>query len=136
MPETDQNPQSAPAEAVSNPSEAATEQSPAVTPPAEPVTVDIYDQTYHLYGDDPAYIQKLADMVDNKMRLVASHGRTVDSLRVAVLAALNIADELSTLERRYHSLAGTKEESGNLRDRAHTLNGLLDSILEDERKLG
>lgn len=102
----------------------------------EAVTVDIYDQTYHLRGDDPAYIQKLADIVDGKMRLVASHGRTVDSLRVAVLAALNIADELSTLERRYHALAGTTEESTNLRDRAQTLTGLLDAILEDDRKLG
>ena len=105
-------------------------------PTAQAVTVDIYDQTYHLSGDDPAYIQKLADIVDGKMRLVASHGRTVDSLRVAVLAALNIADELSTLERRYHSLTGTTEESGNMRDRAQTLTGLLDAILEDERKLG
>lgn len=104
--------------------------------PGESVTVDIYDQTYHLRGDDPAYIQKLADVVDGKMRLVASHGRTVDSLRVAVLAALNIADELATLERRYHALAGNAEESSNLRDRAQTLTGLLDSILEDERKLG
>lgn len=102
----------------------------------ESVTVGIYDQTYHLRGDDPAYIQQLAEVVDGKMRLVASHGRTVDSLRVAVLAALNIADELATLERRYHALAGAAEESGNLRDRAHTLTGLLDTILEDERKLG
>jgi cell division protein ZapA len=104
--------------------------------PKEAVTVDIYDQTYHLHGDDPAYIQKLADIVDGKMRRVASHGRTVDSLRVAVLAALNIADELATLERRYHTLAGTTEEAGNMRDRAHTLTGLLDAILEDDRKLG
>ncbi len=108
----------------------------AVTPAAQALTVDIYDQTYHLSGDDPAYIQKLADIVDDKMRLVASHGRTVDSLRVAVLAALNIADELATLERRYHTLAGTAEESGNMRNRAQTLTGLLDAILEDERKLG
>ena len=129
MTESDQNPQSTPGAAASDPGA-------TVTPPAQPVTVDIYDQTYHLYGDDPAYIQKLVDMVDGKMRLVASHGRTVDSLRVAVLAALNIADELATLERRYHTLAGTTEESGNLRDRAHTLSGLLDSILEDDRKLG
>lgn len=104
--------------------------------PVQAVTVDIYDQTYHLSGDDPAYIQKLAEFVDSKMRLVASHGRTVDSLRVAVLAALNISDELATLERRYHALAGTAEESSSIRDRAQTLTGLLDAILEDERKLG
>lgn len=104
--------------------------------PGESITVDIYDQTYHLRGDDPAYIQELAGIVDGKMRLVASHGRTVDSLRVAVLAALNIADELATLERRYHALTGSTQESGSIRDRAQSLTGLLDAILEDERKLG
>jgi cell division protein ZapA len=98
------------------------------------VTVAIYDQTYHLRGDDAAYIQKLADMVDDKMRLVASHGKTVDSLRVAVLAALNIADELATLERKYNALTGSVQKT--VRDRAHTLSGLLDAVLEDERKLG
>ena len=114
------------------------DQNPNSQPPAAPeaVTVDIYDQTYRLHGDDPGYVQKLADIVDGKMRLVASHGRTVDSLRVAVLAALNIADELCTLERKFHALAGTTEESNHLRDRAQTLTGLLDSILEGERKLG
>lgn len=104
--------------------------------PPQAVTVDIYDQTYHLSGDDPAYIQKLAEIVDGKMRLVASHGRTVDSLRVAVLAALNIADELATLESHHNSLDSATQESGNLRSRAHTLTGLLDALLEDPRKLG
>ena len=104
---------------------------------AQAVSVTIYDQTYHLRGDDPAYIHKLAEIVDAKMRLVASHGKTVDSLRVAVLAALNIADELATLERKYNALTGSmKETSSSIRDRAHTLSGLLDSVLEDGRKLG
>ena len=42
----------------------------------------------------------LAEYVDAKMRAVAAQGRTVDSLRVAVLAALNLADELSQAARR------------------------------------
>ena len=58
-------------------------------------TVSIYDQNYHLRGQDPNHIRQLADLVDSKMRAVAAQGRTVDSLRVAVLAALNLADELS-----------------------------------------
>src|SRR5579875_393271 len=70
------------------------------------ISVDIYDQTYHLRGQDTEYIRRLADMVDGKMRAVAAHGKTVDSLRVAVLAALNIADELVTLERKYLALTG------------------------------
>jgi cell division protein ZapA len=59
------------------------------------VTVEIYDQVYHLSGQDTDHIRELAARVDAKMRAVAAHGRTVDSLRVAVLAALNLADELS-----------------------------------------
>jgi cell division protein ZapA len=100
------------------------------------VTVEIYDQTYHLRGEDAAYIQKLAGMVDAKMRAVASHGSTVDSLRVAVLAALNIGDELLTLEARHRALAGRAEANQNsLRTRAHSLSGLLDEVLSDENPI-
>ena len=56
------------------------------------VTVEIYDQVYHLSGQDADHIRELAAKVDSKMRAVAAHGRTVDSLRVAVLASLNLAD--------------------------------------------
>ncbi len=62
--------------------------------PTNYVTVEIYDQTYHLSGQDAEHIRNLAAQVDAKMRAVAKQGRTVDSLRVAVLAALNLADEL------------------------------------------
>ena len=101
----------------------------------EYITVEIYDQTYHLRGQDSAYIQKLADVVDAKMRAVASHGATVDSLRVAVLAALNIADELLALEQRHGAVTGKLEASqSSLRNRAHSLNGLLDEVLDDETR--
>ena len=71
------------------------------------VSVDIYDQTYHLRASDADYIQKLAAMVDGKMRAVSANGNTVDSLRVAVLAALNIADELLRLQEQTRDLRGT-----------------------------
>jgi cell division protein ZapA len=101
------------------------------------IAVDIYDQTYNLRGQDTEYIRRLADIVDVKMRAVASHGKTVDSLRVAVLAALNIADELARLEQKYDALAGDARLSQNsIRSRAHSLTGLLDSVLEAERKIG
>jgi cell division protein ZapA len=101
------------------------------------ISVDIYDQTYNLRGQDTDYIHRLAEMVDAKMRAVASHGKTVDSLRVAVLAALNIADELATLEQKYLALTGEASQTQNaLRTRAHTLAGLLDSVLDEERKIG
>jgi len=101
------------------------------------ISVDIYDQTYRLRGYDTEYIRHLADMVDAKMRAVAARGKTVDSLRVAVLAALNIADELVTLEQKYLVPTGQGDQTQNsLRRRAHTLTGLLDSVLEEERKIG
>ena len=68
------------------------------------VLVEIYDQIYQLRGTDPEHMQRLAAVVDKKMRAVSAHGATVDSLRVAVLAALNIADELVALRARFDSL--------------------------------
>jgi cell division protein ZapA len=101
------------------------------------ISVDIYDQTYHLRGQDTEYVRRLAEIVDSKMRAVASHGKTVDSLRVAVLAALNIADELATLERKYDAITDNAHQNQNsLRSRAHSLAGLLDSVLEEERRIG
>jgi cell division protein ZapA len=93
------------------------------------IRVEIYDQGYTLRGTDSDYIVKLADYVDLKMRAVAEKTSTVDSLRVAVLAALNIADEYHLLKRKYDSIANTYLE------RANSLSGMLDEII-DERKVG
>jgi cell division protein ZapA len=99
------------------------------------VSVDIYDQTYHLRAHDPAYIEKLAATVDSKMRAVSASGNTVDSLRVAVLAALNIADELLRLQEHCRLLRGSMSETQTiLRTRANSLSGLLDSVLDDQHR--
>lgn len=98
--------------------------------------VEIYDQIYHLRGVDPVYISHLASMVDQKMRAVSERGGTVDSLRVAVLAALNIADELNSLRQSYAELAGRQQATqDDLRLRADSLSGMLDEVLTD-RKVG
>jgi cell division protein ZapA len=103
---------------------------------AQSVSVEIYDQVYNLRGTDPAYIERLAAIVDAKMRAVSAHGNTVDSLRVAVLAALNIADELCTARQRHDNLAGSLQNSQHsTRTRATTLAHMLDEVLED-RKAG
>jgi len=102
-----------------------------VQPVPQTVVVEIYDQIYHLRGVDPEYIERLASMVDGKMRAVSARGGTVDSLRVAVLAALNIADELATLRERYDDLAGTSATSQTtMRNRAGFLAGMLDEVLD------
>ena len=91
------------------------------------VTVEIYDQIYHLSGQDTEHIRALAARVDAKMRAVAAQGRTVDSLRVAVLAALNLADELA-------QAGGADVMAGHAR--AANLRGLLDEVLEEDLKTG
>lgn len=70
----------------------------------EGVRVMIYDQEYNMKGElDAEYIQKLAKFLDGKMRTIAARTRTVDSLRVAVLAGLNLADEYHQLKAQYDS---------------------------------
>jgi cell division protein ZapA len=92
------------------------------------VRVEIFDQAYNLRGSDPEYILKLADYVDAKIRAVAEATNTVDTVRLAVLAALNIADE-------YHLLK--KKGDGGTTDyqkRTHLLLNALDEVLQENRK--
>jgi cell division protein ZapA len=100
------------------------------------VVVEIYDQVYQLRGTDSPHIERLAEVVDAKMRAVSAHGATVDSLRVAVLAALNIADELLAVRARLDALTGSMTlAQSSVQSRAGSLAGMLDEILE-ERKAG
>src|SRR5215210_6838933 len=64
------------------------------------IRVEIYNQTYNIRSDgDSEYISQLAEFVDSRMREISSGTLTVDSLKVAILAALHIADELHRLKR-------------------------------------
>ena len=95
------------------------------------VRVEIFDQAYNLRGSDPEYILTLAEYVDSKMRAVAEATNTVDTVRLAVLAALNIADE-------YHLLKKKQQDGGatDYQKRAHLLANALDEVLRDNRKAG
>src|SRR5438874_9332482 len=98
----------------------ATKQQPTKDPANSAVRVEIFDQAYNLRGSDPEYILQLAEYVDSKMRAVAEQTHTVDTARLAVLAALNIADE-------YHLLKRQSEGSGaDYLKRAHHLSDALD----------
>jgi cell division protein ZapA len=94
------------------------------------VRVEIFDQPYNLRGTDPDYIFKLAEFVDTKMRAVAEQTSTVDSLRLAVLAALNIADEFQILKRKYDAI------SKEMNQRTSSLESALDEVLQDSRRVG
>jgi cell division protein ZapA len=92
--------------------------------------VEICDQAYNLRGTDPDYIFRLAEYVDGKMRAVAEQTSTVDSLRLAVLAALNIADEFHVLKRKYDAIAN------ELTQRTSSLETALDEVLQESRRAG
>jgi cell division protein ZapA len=94
------------------------------------VRVEIFDQTYNLRGTDAEYITRLAEYVDAKIRTIAQQTATVDSVRLAVLAAINIADELHIVKRQHDSV------SCDYRSRAKDLFGALDAVLEPARLAG
>ena len=72
---------------------------PTATSPSPTIRVEIYNQTYNIRSDgDTEYIIQLAEFVDSRMREISSGTLTVDSLKVAILAALHIADELHRLK--------------------------------------
>ena len=72
------------------------------TTAAPTIRVEIYNQTYNIRSDgDSEYLTKLADFVDGRMREISSGTLTVDSLKVAILAALHIADELHRLKQTH-----------------------------------
>jgi cell division protein ZapA len=71
------------------------------------IKVEIYDQVYPINAElEETYVRKIAAYVDQKMRLIAEVVRTVDTQKVAVLAALAIADELHRLREE----RGEREE--------------------------
>src|SRR5258705_2119562 len=94
------------------------------------VRVEIVDQFYSLRGSDADYILKLAEYVDMKMRAVSEQTATVDSVRLAVLAALNIADEYHLLKRQ---LEVPRPE---VKQRTSKLESALDEALQDTRRIG
>ena len=59
------------------------------------VQVEIFGQTYSLRADaDELHVRKVADLVDLKMREVANGSRSVSTLQIAVLAAMDLASDL------------------------------------------
>jgi cell division protein ZapA len=74
--------------------------------------VTIYGQTYHLRGSEgETYLAELASLVDRRMREVVEATGTADTLRVAILAALNIADDYLQARRgRAVPLDGESDE--------------------------
>jgi len=88
------------------------------------ISVEIHGQRYPIRsGLDQEYVARLAQYVDEKMRAAADSTPTGDSLRLAVLTALNVADEL------FRCRDGTRASNGELAERAGAIERLLDRVL-------
>ena len=69
--------------------------------PSTSTEVEIFGAVYSVRGnEDHEYLQSLADLVDRKMREVAEHVSAADPARLAILVALNLADELFRIQQR------------------------------------
>ena len=69
--------------------------------------IEIYKQKYRIKvkgEEDEKYISHLTSYVDQKMREVAVKSKSVDTLKIAVLAALNIADEFFLSQKKMDQL--------------------------------
>ncbi len=101
-----------------------TESTPSEARSPQSVKVEIYNQSYNIRGNgDSEYIIQLAEFVDRRMRDVAAATLTVDSLKVAILAALHIADELHQLKKRYEQM------DAQLAQKATEYSQMIDQIL-------
>ena len=88
------------------------------------IPVEIHGQRYPIRSSlDTEYVTRLAMYVDEKMRFAAESSPTGDSNRLAVLAALNIADEL------FRSRDNDSQKNGAIAERTQELEKLLDRVL-------
>lgn len=85
------------------------------------IEIEIYGQKYRIRvkgEEDEKYISHLTSYVDQKMREVAVKSKSVDSLKISVLAALNIADEYFLCQKKLDQL---NEVIGNMESEIESL---------------
>ena len=94
----------------------------------ESVTVTIFGKEYTLKGGaDSEYVQEIAAFVDERMNEVARNSTVASTARVAILAAVNIADELFREQRK------KLESAATLEDRSIQITRLLTREIGDDR---
>lgn len=75
------------------------------------VAVSIFNEEYVVKGEEnPEYIEMLASFVDRRMKMIQQRNPNLSSTKVAVLTALNLADELNKLQEDYDELVKNLEE--------------------------
>ncbi|MFQ5662439.1 MAG: cell division protein ZapA [Terriglobia bacterium] len=71
------------------------------------IRLEIFGELHSIRSElHPAYVEQLARLVDAKMRALAEQTDTLDTRRLAVLAALNLADELQQLKEELEAEGG------------------------------
>ena len=76
------------------------------------IRVSIYGREYSIRGDaDPGYIREIAHYLDMKMRQMTDNTTVPSTAKVAILAALNITDELFQRERQIRDTADDRESA-------------------------
>lgn len=93
------------------------------------VQVEIHGQQYTLRvdGDEsPEYVEQLASYVEGKIREIAEETPTVDSLKLSILAALNITDEYFRLK------LDTDRLDEIIADRVGEMTSMIDELVEKE----
>ncbi len=86
--------------------------------------VEIFGAVYHVRGEqNPEHLRELASLVDRRMQEVAGQVATVDTAKIAILAALNIADELSRARKQQEG------ERVEIEGRVAALAGELEKVL-------
>jgi len=92
------------------------------------VNVDIHGQRYAVRSElEPQYIQELARFLDEKMTAAARELASNDPLRIAVIAALNLSDEL------YRARLDSQGADGRMRARTEEIERLIDAVLDEAR---
>jgi cell division protein ZapA len=89
--------------------------------------VEIFGSVYHVRGEeqDNEFLRELANVVDRKMREIADQVATVDPAKIAILAALNLADELTRSQKQLAEGDGVE-----IREKVEALTAELEQALE------
>lgn len=88
--------------------------------------VEIHGHRYPIRsGLDPAYVAELAAFVDRRMQMAARECQGGETLKVAVLAAINIADEY------FRARDEVRDQQAGLAERAEELERMLDLVLAE-----
>jgi cell division protein ZapA len=96
-------------------------------PPSTTTQVEIFGEVYNVRGsDENGHLQNLASLVDRRMREVAEHVKG-DTARIAILVALNLADELSQAQNLQNGQEGERVE---IREKVAALTEELTHALE------